>query len=126
MDKFLSWCTTDVGISTLTSLGTFLLAIICYGIRCIACKVSNDKLKRLIEIVPDALEDAEKLGGSAQQKLTHAIEYVTKRIKGLPIEVITDAIEKGITVSKTVNLKSKSIIVDRSSGSSSSESTRIV
>lgn len=127
MQSFLDWCASDVGISTLTSIGTFLLALICYGIRCLAKKVTNDRLRRLIEILPDALEAAENNGGSAQQKLTFATEYLTKRIKGLPVDVITDAIENGITISKTVNVRSKSTSVDKNTSSkSSSDSTRVV
>lgn len=124
MQRILEWFTTDVGISTLTSIGTFLLVLICYGIRCIANKVTNDKLRMLIEILPEALESAEKNGGSAQQKLTFATNYITTRIKNLPIAIITDAIENGITVSKSVNVRSKSTNVD--SNTSSSSSRRIV
>lgn len=124
MQKILEWFITDVGISTLTSIGTFLLALICYSIRCIANKVTNDKLRRLIEILPDALEAAEKNGGSSQQKLTFATNYITTRIKNLSIAIITDAIENGITVSKVINVRSKSTNVD--SNTSSSGSRRIV
>ena len=126
MQAFLDWCRSDVGISTLTSLGTFLLALICYAIRSLAKKVTNDKLRRLIELLPDALESAENNGGSAQQKLTFATDYLTNRIKGLPIETITDAIENGITISKTVNVGDKSTNVDKNKNSTSSGSTRIV
>lgn len=126
MQVVLNWCATDVGISTLISIGSFLLALICYGIRSIAKKVTNDKLRRLIELLPDALEAAEQNGGSAQQKLTFATNYLTKRIKGLSIETITDAIENGITISKTVNVRGQSTSVDKNKKSGSSDSTRIV
>lgn len=108
MAQFLEWVQTPQGYSTIAAIGLFLINLISALIRYGCIKSENNKIQRLIEILPEAMQYAENQGGSAQQKLSIAVDYITKRIKGLSLEIITDAIEKGIVTSKTININSTS------------------
>lgn len=63
--------------------------------------VKNRHIK-LIDIVERAIEEAEKLGGTAEQKKTYAVAIIKSEIK-VSYSKISDLVERFIAFSKNVN-----------------------
>lgn len=107
LDWFGKFFSTDVGITILSSVIPLLVSLVVLIIRLIASKIKNKNIRRLIEILPDAMEFAESSGQSGSIKLDLALSYIKDAIKNLSDEIITEYIEKAITISKTVNVHSQ-------------------
>ena len=133
MQVIIEFLKSPQGIEIISSAVMILVTIIAVILRGIAANCKNQKLVRLIEILPDALEFAEAQGGEPDIKLENAYKYVLERIKGISLSTIIDAIENGITISKNINVNSKSLnesavskIVSRQEDKAKSESVRVV
>lgn len=100
-------------VSTLTPIFIFLVSLICSLIR---SKTKNEKLRRLTEILPEAMIAAENSGGEPVEKLFCCLNYIKERVK-LSDATIVDAIENAITISKNVNVYSSAISERKSSES---------
>lgn len=93
----------------------FISAIIIVVCRLIASRVKNEKLRRLISVLPEAMITAERNGGSSTDKLNFAVSFVKEKIKGLSTAIIKDFIENAISISKNVNADKKYSIYSRGS-----------
>ena len=60
LDWFGKFFSSDVGITILSSVMPLLVSLVVLIIRLIASKIKNKNIRRLIEILPDAMEFAEK------------------------------------------------------------------
>lgn len=111
MSNLLDWLgkffSSDVGITILSSVIPLLVSLVVLLIRLIASKIKNKNIRRLIEILPDAMEFAESSGQKGSIKLDLALSYIKDAIKNLSDDIITEYIEKAITISKTVNVHSQ-------------------
>lgn len=107
LDWFGKFFSTDVGITILSSVIPLLVSLVVLIIRLIASKIKNKNIRRLIEILPDAMEFAESSGQKGSIKLDLALSYIKDAIKNLSDDIITEYIEKAITISKTVNVHSQ-------------------
>lgn len=107
LDWFGKFFSSDVGITILSSVIPLLVSLVVLIIRLIASKIKNKNIRRLIEILPDAMEFAESSGQKGSIKLDLALSYIKDAIKNLSDEIITEYIEKAITISKSVNVHSQ-------------------
>lgn len=107
LDWFGKFFSSDVGITILSSVIPLLVSLVVLIIRLIASKIKNKNIRRLIEILPDAMEFAESSGQKGSIKLDLALSYIKDAIKNLSDDIITQYIEKAITISKTVNVHSQ-------------------
>lgn len=111
MSNLLDWLgkffSSDVGITILSSVIPLLVSLVVLLIRLIASKIKNKNIRRLIEILPDAMEFAESSGQKGSIKLDLALSYIKDAIKNLSDDIITEYIEKAITISKSVNVHSQ-------------------
>lgn len=107
LDWFGKFFASDVGITILSSVIPLLVSLVVLIIRLIASKIKNKNIRRLIEILPDAMEFAESSGQKGSIKLDLALSYIKDAIKNLSDEIITEYIEKAITISKSVNVHSQ-------------------
>lgn len=107
LDWFGKFFSTDVGITILSSVIPLLVSLVVLIIRLIASKIKNKNIRRLIEILPDAMEFAESSGQKGSIKLDLALSYIKDAIKNLSDDIITEYIEKAITISKSVNVHSQ-------------------
>lgn len=107
LDWFGKFFSSDVGITILSSVIPLLVSLVVLIIRLIASKIKNKNIRRLIEILPDAMEFAESSGQKGSIKLDLALSYIKDAIKNLSDDIITQYIEKAITISKTVNVYSQ-------------------
>ena len=107
LDWFGKFFSSDVGITILSSVIPLLVSLVVLLIRLIASKIKNKNIRRLIEILPDAMEFAESSGQKGPIKLDLALSYIKDAIKNLSDEIITEYIEKAITISKSVNVHSQ-------------------
>lgn len=107
LDWFGKFFSTDVGITILSSVIPLLVSLVVLIIRLIASKIKNKNVRRLIEILPDAMEFAESSGQKGSIKLDLALSYIKDAIKNLSDDIITEYIEKAITISKSVNVHSQ-------------------
>lgn len=104
LDWFGKFFSSDVGITILSSVIPLLVSLVVLIIRLIASKIKNKNIRRLIEILPDAMEFAESSGQKGSIKLDLALSYIKDAIKNLSDDIITEYIEKAITISKSVNV----------------------
>lgn len=107
LDWFGKFFSSDVGITILSSVIPLLVSLVVLIIRLIASKIKNKNIRRLIEILPDAMEFAESSGQKGSIKLDLALSYIKDAIKNLSDDIITEYIEKAITISKSVNVHSQ-------------------
>lgn len=107
LDWFGKFFSSDVGIGILSSVIPLLVSLVVLIIRLIASKIKNKNIRKLIEILPDAMEFAESSGQKGSIKLDLALSYIKDAIKNLSDEIITEYIEKAITISKSVNVHSQ-------------------
>ena len=107
LDWFGKFFSSDVGITILSSVIPLLVSLVVLIIRLIASKIKNKNIRRLIEILPDAMEFAEASGQKGSIKLDLALSYIKDAIKNLSDDIITEYIEKAITISKSVNVHSQ-------------------
>lgn len=107
LDWFGKFFSTDVGITILSSVIPLLVSLVVLIIRLIASKIKNKNIRRLIEILPEAMEFAESSGQKGSIKLDLALSYIKDAIKNLSDDIITEYIEKAITISKSVNVHSQ-------------------
>lgn len=107
LDWFGKFFSSDVGITILSSVIPLLVSLVVLLIRLIASKIKNKNIRRLIEILPDAMEFAESSGQKGSIKLDLALSYIKDAIKNLSDDIITEYIEKAITISKSVNVHSQ-------------------
>lgn len=107
LDWFGKFFSSDVGITILSSVIPLLVSLVVLIIRLIASKIKNKNIRKLIEILPDAMEFAESSGQKGSIKLDLALSYIKDAIKNLSDEIITEYIEKAITISKSVNVHSQ-------------------
>lgn len=107
LDWFGKFFSSDVGITIISSVIPLLVSLVVLIIRLIASKIKNKNIRRLIEILPDAMEFAESSGQKGSIKLDLALSYIKDAIKNLSDDIITEYIEKAITISKSVNVHSQ-------------------
>lgn len=101
MSSFLEFLKTiDWGKVVTELLSLFILCLILV-FKLVASGVKNEKLKKLILILPDALEYAERNGTNPSSKLDLCVEYIQERIKKLSRSIIVDFIESGVAISKS-------------------------
>lgn len=108
MEQFINFITNETFLQVLGALSplfVFLVGLLCSTI---ASKVKNEKLKRLFQLVPEAMIFAEKNAVGAEEKLSVAVEYLLSRIKGVNKQTIVNAIETVIPATKQVNVSSTS------------------
>lgn len=103
LDCVKEFFTSGVGVTILSAVMPLLVSAIVLLIRLIASRIKNKNIRRLIEILPDAMEFAEKSGQSGSTKLELAINYIKNAIANLSEDIITEYIEKAIIISKSVN-----------------------
>lgn len=103
LDCVKEFFTSGVGVTILSAVMPLFVSAIVLLIRLIASKIKNKNIRRLIEILPDAMEFAEKSGQSGSTKLELAINYIKNAIADLSEDIITEYIEKAIIISKSVN-----------------------
>lgn len=103
MDKLLDWLTNPTNGEFFSFLISALCAIVALIWDLVSVKIKNERIRRLVAILPEAMTEAEKTGGTGQEKLLFVINYVKKQIKGLTDDLITEFIERGVIISKNVN-----------------------
>ena len=83
----------------------FALAyVVVYALcRWLSNKLDSKKLKEVINLLPEAMLFAEKMGGDASTKLDNAISYIQDCVKNVSKSTIATAIESGIVISKNIN-----------------------
>lgn len=69
----------------------------------ISGNIKNAKYKKVLNLLPDALEYAETNGTSAENKLALCIEYIQGVIKGFSSKELTTFINNYIDMTKNVN-----------------------
>lgn len=107
LDCVKEFFTSGVGVTILSAVMPLFVSAIVLLIRLIASRIKNKNIRRLIEILPDAMEFAESSGQKGSIKLDLALSYIKDAIKNLSDDIITEYIEKAITISKTVNVHSQ-------------------
>lgn len=90
----------------------------------IANRIKDPKLKKIMQIIPRAIIYAEKMGGSGNEKLAIAIDYVKSTGVCTNSDKITNYIEDYLILTKNVNISTSSGNSSNStSGGNSSNST---
>ena len=96
---FSTFITNPVIQSALWALAYILIYFLS---KILASKLEAGRFKTLIELLPKAMQYAEEKGGTASEKLNTAIDYLQENVK-LSRSIISQYIESGITISKTIN-----------------------
>ena len=106
---FSTFITHPVVQSALWALAYVLIYIFS---KILANKLESGRLKTLITLLPDAMQYAEEKGGTASEKLNIAIDYLQENVK-LSRKTISQYIESGITISKTINKKEDTEMISK-------------
>ena len=97
-------CIRSPAFSTITMV---VLCIITLVLKLISSKVKNEKIKHIIDILPDAMIKAETEGTTPSNKLEIAIKYIKDKVKSISDNDIINMIENAIIISKNVNYTPK-------------------
>jgi hypothetical protein len=87
-----------------------LIAIVC---KIIASKTKSKSLKKLMEVLPSILLEAEVRGGTPADKLSYAVTKILETVKGITEKEAINAVEQGITISKTINVGNNSNKIEK-------------
>lgn len=109
MSNLLDWLNAHIFnptfVSVISALSPLIVSLLILIFRLIASRIKNESLKKLILILPEAMEFAEQTGSSPSNKLDIAANYIKQRVKKISRTEIVEFIESGITISKTINTK---------------------
>lgn len=116
MNSFIVFFESGVGFHILY-MSLYVLSII-FSI--VASKCNNGKMKKVLMVLPEAMEWAEFQGDTPEKKLELCVEYITNRVKHVSDSFIIKLIEPYIKMTKNVN----STVLENKSTSIMSRTTR--
>lgn len=104
----MNWKDVLLTPSTMSIICLFVIGLIAIVCKIIASKTKSKSLKKLMEVLPSILLEAEVRGGTSADKLSYAVTKILETVKGITEKEATNAVEQGITISKTINVGNNS------------------